>query len=113
MQKFQLKNLATAASFILLMGSVVSCTKATVTPSALAASSINPTEVSAPESNAGSSGNSGVAAYSPSAKWKSRADGLYTLAQATQDYNSPVNGWADTRMNISGGKLRTTLTKNV
>jgi hypothetical protein len=113
MQKLQLKNLAAAASFLLLMGSVVSCTKATVTPSAIAASSINPNEVSAGTTSTSSSSGSGVASYSPSAKWKNRADGIYTIAQATQDYNSPVNGWADTRMSMSAGKLRTTLTKNV
>lgn len=54
-----------------------------------------------------------VAAYSPSAAWKNRPDGAYSLAQATLDYKNPVNGWADARMSISGGKLKTTLTKNI
>lgn len=39
-------------------------------------------------------------------------DGLYSLTQATTDFKN-VLGWAPARMNISAGKMKTTLAKNV
>jgi hypothetical protein len=53
-----------------------------------------------------------VSTFSPSMYWKSRADGLYSQIQATEDFKNVVTGWNQSRMQISGGKLRTTLLKN-
>jgi hypothetical protein len=113
MMKNMPKKLAIVASLFVSTGLMVSCSKSSVMddarPSKLAAS----TTLIAGETETSTSTSSGTASYSPSANWKTRPDGLYTIAQATLDYKNPVNGWADTRMSIAGGKLKTTLTKNV
>ena len=106
------KKLAMAASFLLSTGLMVSCSKSSVMDDAPAAFSA-PTTASTTYTSSTSGSSSGTASFSPSANWKNRPDGIYTLAQATADYKNPVNGWADTRMTMQGGKLKTTLTANV
>lgn len=80
----------------------------------------NNTNTSNNNSSAGSSSasssstsSSGNAAFSPSANWANRPDGPYNLADAISDFKLGINGWNSTRMQISGGRLRTTLAKNV
>lgn len=55
---------------------------------------------------------SGTSPLGPSTYWKNRSNGSYTLAQAVEDYKHSINGWDASRMQIFGGKLRTTLLKN-
>ena len=136
------KKLAVACFFI-STGLFVSCTKSSVGGDMLVASHQNTDTVSvpaAPASGSSSSGSttpppsgsstppnnstppppppnnnstSGTSAYSPSASWGNRADGPYTLNQAMQDFKTPISGWDQNRMQIVGGKLRTTLLANV
>lgn len=88
----------------------VSCTKDSIEPGTITSSiGLNEETINGAYTNS----SSGIASYSPSARWKTRGDGLYTIAQATQDYNNLVTGWSDARMAIIGGKLRTTLTKTL
>ncbi len=105
------RKLAVIAGFV-STGLFVSCTKSAVITTPENTMSI-PGETAAPATSSTSGTSAGTSSFSPSASWKTRADGPYTLAQATLDYLNPINGWAPTRMNITGGKLKTTLTKNV
>jgi hypothetical protein len=112
MLKHMPKGVTAVICFFVFNALLVSCTKDTLTPSVMASSLTGaPTETSAPGGSSSSS-SEGIASFSPSANWHTHADGAYSLAQATIDYKNPINGWADTRMAISGGKLRTTLTAN-
>jgi outer membrane lipoprotein-sorting protein len=110
------KKLATVAGLFVSTLFMVSCSKSSVMDEAKPSkmtTSLQPLTEATTEVVSTTSTSTGTAAYSPSAIWKTRPDGLYSLALATLDYKNPVNGWADTRMSISGGKLKTTLTKNV
>lgn len=107
------KKLATAAGFFVTTLLMVSCTKSSLdTSTATASLSGSTSMVKTTTSTSTSTSSTGTASFSPSANWKTRPDGLYTMAQATLDFMNPINGWTD-RMSISGGKLKTTLTKNV
>ena len=110
------RKLAIAAGFFFSTGLLVSCSKSSVFGEANAEPLTETTytgTTSSTSTGGTSTGSAGTASYSPSASWKNLPDGPYSLAQATLDYKNPVNGWAATRMNITGGKLKTTLTKNV
>jgi hypothetical protein len=130
------KKMAIASFIFLSTGLFVSCTKDSVVNDVMVASSqeTNTTSTTPPASNSNSSSttppppppasgsssasgsntsSSGTSAYSPSATWNSRPNGPYTLAQATLDFKNVVTGWDQNRMQIIGGKLRTTLLANV
>ncbi len=128
------KKLAIATIVFLSTGLFVSCTKSSVVNDVMVAShqqtnadTTSYTNTPPPNSNsnatpppsangsasATSTSGSGTSAYSPSTTWNNRPDGPYTLAQATLDFKNVVTGWNQNRMQIIGGKLRTTLTANV
>jgi hypothetical protein len=136
MQKLMPKRLTSIALFLLINGFLVSCTKTlekgnphnTLTSTTTTTTSGTTTTTSGTTTTGGSTTTSGTTTTSGSTTTTSgttttslysllnsftRVDGTYTMTQAATDYKSSVNGWSDARMNISGGKLRTTLTKNV
>jgi hypothetical protein len=115
------KNLATVAGVLLTSFFMVSCEKnvskrqqyLSGQTTTTTTTSTTPTTTSTGSTGTGSTSTGTTAALYTALTNFTRTDGAYTSTMATADYKSAVNGWADTRMNISSGTLRSTLTKNV
>jgi len=108
MRRNNSRKLATAACvfmFILL----VSCTKSVTEQT----DGMLLTKSGSNWSTSGSSNLNGSSSYnSLSVNWNNRTDGPYGYTLATQDFKT-VPFWGDqVRSQVSGGRLRTTLTKN-
>lgn len=120
MQKRTAKKLSIAASFLMMNVFLVSCSKdgldkkpvrtttSTTTTTTTTTTSPTPTPTTS-GTTSGTSTTSGTQVFNVG--YNNWLDGAYTLTQATTDFKS-VLGWADTRMSISGGRMKTTLLAN-
>lgn len=112
MLQYSAKNLTAAGVIFLLALLMVSCTKDVKTSqSTIGASlvSLTPTNL-----NSTTSTSSSNITNSFSINWDNRADGPYGYTPANQDFSNNVLFWGDqSRSQISGGKLRTTMKANL
>jgi hypothetical protein len=120
MQKLKSNRLTAIACFLMINGLLASCTKTlekgnphNTTPTTTTTTTETSTAPTTTTTTTTTTSGTTNVLYNAFIDWNSRLDGTYSISQATTDYKSPVNGWSDARMNISGGKLRTTLTRNV
>lgn len=111
MQKNAVKRLTIAACYFFVAAVMVSCKKDLSLNSKIKGGLT--TSLVSTEGLPTVSTEPAAPAYTMSCNWNNRLDGTYTLPFATTDYNKPINGWSDTRMSISSGRLRTNLLQNV
>jgi hypothetical protein len=123
MQKFLPKRLAGAALFLMSTGLMVSCEKdvrkrdrtETTTTTTTTPTTTSTSGTTSGTTTTGTTGTttSTTPLYTKTVNWNNYADGVYGYTQAVQDFQTvPFWGGDNIRSQVSGGRLRTTLTKD-